>query len=76
MDFYSIADAATRGVILVLFFFALVITFRVLRWVWRGIRRINITNVAETTGVVAGKADGAARQFARGFAAGVKKAKD
>lgn len=76
MDLYAIGDAAMRGVVLLIFAWLMVLVIRALRWLWRRITGVTISSVAETTGVVAGKANGAARRFASGFKAGFKKAQD
>jgi hypothetical protein len=76
MDYYAVMDAAFRGVVFLLFAFCLVLTLRALRWLWRRIMGVSIDGVASTTGVVAGKVDGAARRFVNGFREGFKKAQD
>lgn len=76
MDSYTIMDAAARGVVFLIFAWLLTLLVRALRWLWRRITGVSIAGVARTTGVVAGKADGAARRFASGFREGFKKARD
>ena len=76
MDIYAIGDAAMRGVILLLFAYAAVLVAKALRWLWRRITGVSISSLAETTGVIAGKADGAARRVASSFREGFKKAQD
>jgi hypothetical protein len=76
MDTYAIMDAAFKGVIFLLFVYCLGLIVRALRSLWRRITGVSIDNVASTTGVVAGKVDGAARRFAAGFRQGFKKAQD
>lgn len=76
MDIYAIGDAAVRGVILLLFFVSMLLAFKLLRWLWRRIMGLSVDGLAQTTGVIAGKADGAARRFADGFKTGFKKAQD
>ena len=58
MDFYAIGGAAMRGVVLLIFAWLMVLVIRALRWLWRRITGVTISSVAETTGVVAGKANG------------------
>jgi len=76
MDIYALIDAAMRGVVLLLFAYCLVLIVRAVRWLWRRITGVSISSVAETTGVIAGKADGAARRVASSFREGFKKAQD
>ncbi len=76
MDFYTLADAAMKGVILLVFAACLVLVLRALRALWRLITGVSAAGVAKATGAVAGKTSSAARRLVGEFKDGYKRAQD
>lgn len=76
MDFYTFADAAMKGVILLIFAACAVLVARGLRALWRRITSVSVAGLAKATGAVAGKADSAARRLAGEFKDGYRRGRD
>ncbi len=67
MDGYSLADLALRAIAFVVVCYVFVLAFRVLRWVWRSITGVRVTEVARTAGAVSARIEQKASSMAAAF---------
>ena len=75
MDWFQVAEAALKGVMLLTILYAIVLTLRVVRWLWRLATGVSVDQVARTTGAAAAHVDEAARGLAKNFKDGWHSAK-
>ena len=67
MDWFQVAEAALKGVMLLIIFCIVTLAFRVVRWLWRLVTGVSVDQVARTTGAAAAHVDEAARGLAKNF---------